>query len=342
MREDAGEHRPRSRPDVRRDHQRVHGALGASSRPRWRIESGLRKDQIIISCKTSRPRDLIAVYRALARADRSAAAPRAHRSRHGHQGAGLVGGGDGRAAQRRHRRHDPRLADAAARRRSPRRGLRRVRAAAGARPARRSRRASPPARAAAARRARTFQELAERMQDYIREQMPDVEDALRRRRDDDARGDGLRRQRPGRIEGGQHRHQPARHRRGAELPGLHRRRARDDAARHLRRARRRVPASGRRLRRARRTRGKPDRSTSPTALPCARRAPPRLGLLRLPSAAARSDARRPRRAATASSCCRPAAASRCASRRRRWSSGSAAGAAATHGRAAASRWSSRR
>jgi (E)-4-hydroxy-3-methylbut-2-enyl-diphosphate synthase len=32
------------------------------------IDSGLRPDQIIISCKTSRPRDLIAVYRALARA----------------------------------------------------------------------------------------------------------------------------------------------------------------------------------------------------------------------------------------------------------------------------------
>src|SRR6266542_5147804 len=31
------------------------------------VESGLRKDQIIISCKTSRPRDLIAVYRDLAR-----------------------------------------------------------------------------------------------------------------------------------------------------------------------------------------------------------------------------------------------------------------------------------
>ncbi len=31
------------------------------------IDSGLRKDQIIISCKTSRPRDLIAVYRELAR-----------------------------------------------------------------------------------------------------------------------------------------------------------------------------------------------------------------------------------------------------------------------------------
>jgi (E)-4-hydroxy-3-methylbut-2-enyl-diphosphate synthase len=31
------------------------------------LESGLRKDQIIISCKTSRPRDLIAVYRSLAK-----------------------------------------------------------------------------------------------------------------------------------------------------------------------------------------------------------------------------------------------------------------------------------
>jgi (E)-4-hydroxy-3-methylbut-2-enyl-diphosphate synthase len=31
------------------------------------MDSGLRRDQIIISCKTSRPRDLIAVYRALAR-----------------------------------------------------------------------------------------------------------------------------------------------------------------------------------------------------------------------------------------------------------------------------------
>ncbi len=31
------------------------------------LESGLRKDQIIISCKVSRPRDLIAVYRDLAR-----------------------------------------------------------------------------------------------------------------------------------------------------------------------------------------------------------------------------------------------------------------------------------
>jgi (E)-4-hydroxy-3-methylbut-2-enyl-diphosphate synthase len=31
------------------------------------LETGMRKDQIIISCKVSRPRDLIAIYRALAR-----------------------------------------------------------------------------------------------------------------------------------------------------------------------------------------------------------------------------------------------------------------------------------
>jgi (E)-4-hydroxy-3-methylbut-2-enyl-diphosphate synthase len=31
------------------------------------LESGLRRDQIIISCKTSRPRDLVAIYRELAR-----------------------------------------------------------------------------------------------------------------------------------------------------------------------------------------------------------------------------------------------------------------------------------
>src|SRR5215218_6517043 len=83
------------------------------------VESGLRKDQIIISCKTSRPRDLIAVYRALARAT--------DQPLH----LGLT---DGRAPQRRNRRHDPRLAHAAAEWRSARRGVCRLRAVAGARP----------------------------------------------------------------------------------------------------------------------------------------------------------------------------------------------------------------
>src|SRR6185312_14239759 len=41
--------------------------ISAIESTRLAIESGLRKDQIIISAKTSRPRDLIAVYRALAR-----------------------------------------------------------------------------------------------------------------------------------------------------------------------------------------------------------------------------------------------------------------------------------
>jgi (E)-4-hydroxy-3-methylbut-2-enyl-diphosphate synthase len=31
------------------------------------LESGLRRDQIIISCKVSRPRDLLTIYRDLAR-----------------------------------------------------------------------------------------------------------------------------------------------------------------------------------------------------------------------------------------------------------------------------------
>ena len=41
--------------------------LSATESTSLALESGLRKDQIIISCKTSRPRDLISVYRALAR-----------------------------------------------------------------------------------------------------------------------------------------------------------------------------------------------------------------------------------------------------------------------------------
>jgi (E)-4-hydroxy-3-methylbut-2-enyl-diphosphate synthase len=42
-------------------------AISALESTALALESGLRKDQIIISCKTSRPNDLIAVYRALAK-----------------------------------------------------------------------------------------------------------------------------------------------------------------------------------------------------------------------------------------------------------------------------------
>jgi (E)-4-hydroxy-3-methylbut-2-enyl-diphosphate synthase len=41
--------------------------LSATESTALALESGLRRDQIIISCKTSRPRDLISVYRTLAR-----------------------------------------------------------------------------------------------------------------------------------------------------------------------------------------------------------------------------------------------------------------------------------
>ena len=54
-------------------------------------ELGLNPDNIIISCKVSGVQDLIAVYRALARALRLRAAPGPDRGRHGHQGHGRLG-----------------------------------------------------------------------------------------------------------------------------------------------------------------------------------------------------------------------------------------------------------
>ena len=59
----------------------------------------------------------------------------------------------------------------------------------------------------------TFQELAESIQGYIRDQMPEWKQLLRRRRRNEACRDGLHRQRARRIEGCQYRHQPAGHRR---------------------------------------------------------------------------------------------------------------------------------
>ena len=68
----------------------------------------------------------------------------------------------------------------------------------------------------------TFQELAESIQGYIRDKMPEWKRSTKASRPD-AGGDGLHRQRSRRIEGGEYRHQPARHGRRAELPRLHRR-----------------------------------------------------------------------------------------------------------------------
>ncbi len=69
----------------------------------------------------------------------------------------------------------------------------------------------------------TFQELAESIQGYIRDKMPEWKRALRRRRGIEAGGDGLHRQRSRRIEGREYRNQPAGNGRSAALPGLYRR-----------------------------------------------------------------------------------------------------------------------
>ena len=91
----------------------------------------------------------------------------------------------------------------------------------------------------------TFQELAERIQDYVREKMPEWK----------TRYDGVETMTlavMGCVVNGPGESKAANI--GISLPGtgeapelshLHRRRARDDAARHVRRARGRIPAAGR-------------------------------------------------------------------------------------------------
>ncbi len=75
-----------------------------------------------------------------------------------------------------------------------------------------------------------------------------VAHALRGRRGHDGRGDGLRRERSGREQAREHRHQPAGHRRAAGRAGLRRRREDRDA--QGRAHRRGIPGARRALRRA--------------------------------------------------------------------------------------------
>ena len=99
------------------------------------LEAGLAPEQIILSCKVSRPRHLVAVYRELARRTRQPLHLGLTEAGMGTKGLVWSASAMGDPPQRGHRRHHPRLADARARRRSPRGSVRRVRAAAGARPA---------------------------------------------------------------------------------------------------------------------------------------------------------------------------------------------------------------
>jgi len=63
MQENTDQHLGKSSEDIINECM----VLSALQSTELALESGLRKDQIIISCKTSRPRDLIALYRDLAR-----------------------------------------------------------------------------------------------------------------------------------------------------------------------------------------------------------------------------------------------------------------------------------
>ena len=211
------------------------------------LESGLRRDQIIISCKTSRPRDLIAIYRDLSR--------RTDQPLHlGLTEAGMGAKGLVWSAAAMGILLNEGIGDTIRVSLTPKPGGDRreeVYAACELLQALGLRSFAPSVTACPGcgrTTSSTFQELAERTQDYIRERMPQWKTQYRRRRDDDARGHGLRGERPGRIEGREHRHQPAGHRRSPQLPRLHRRAACDDAARHVRRAGSGVPQARRRIR----------------------------------------------------------------------------------------------
>ena len=212
------------------------------------IDSGLRKDQIIISCKTSRPRDLIAVYRALARATDQPL----------HLGlteAGMGVKGLVWSASAMGVLLSEGIGDTIRVSLTPRPGGDRreeVYAACELLQALGLRSFSPSVTACpgCGRTDQLHLPGAGRTHPGVHSgEDARVEDPPRRRRDHDARGDGVRGEWSGRIEGREHRHQPARNRRGPQLSDLHRRRARHDAARDLRRARGRIPATCRRVRR---------------------------------------------------------------------------------------------
>ena len=172
------------------------------------LESGLRKDQIIISCKVSRPLHLIAVYRELAK--KTDQPLHLGLTEAGMGIKGLVWSASAMGALL-----NEGIGDTVRVSLTPRPGGDRrdevyacceLLQALGLRSFAPSVTACPGCGRTTS---TTFQELAERTQDYIREMMPVWKDRYRRRRRHDARRHGMRGQRSRRIEGGQHRHQPA-------------------------------------------------------------------------------------------------------------------------------------
>ena len=99
-RQDAGEHGPRSRQVVGRDHQRVHGPVGG------RVDGARDRERAAQGPDHHFLQDLASAgsHRGVPRpgaADRSAAAPGPDGSGDGDEGPRMVGVGDGRAAGRR-------------------------------------------------------------------------------------------------------------------------------------------------------------------------------------------------------------------------------------------------
>ena len=192
------------------------------------LESGLREDQIIISCKVSRPQELIAVYRDLARKTRQPLHLGLTEAGMGTKGLvwssvaiGILlneGIGDTiRVSLTPRPGGDRREEVYAACEILQSLGLRSFAPSVTACPGCGRTTSS------------TFQELAERTQAYIREQMPAWKQRYEGIEELTLAVMGCVVNGPGRVEGRQHRHLAARHRRGAELSRVHRRRARHDA-----------------------------------------------------------------------------------------------------------------
>ena len=219
-----------------------------SNRPRWPSTADLRESQIIISAKVSRPRDLVAVYRALA----------AQTSQPLHLGlteAGMGVKGLVWSASAMGILLNQGIGDTIRVSLTPRpNGDRReeVYAACELLQALGLRSFAPSITACPGcgrTTSTTFQELAERIQGYVRGMMPAWKTDYEGVEEMTVAVMGCVVNGPGRIEGGQYRDQPAGHGRGADLPGLRGRPPRDDAARLVRRALRGVPPPDRRLRR---------------------------------------------------------------------------------------------
>ncbi len=163
------------------------------------LECGLRHDQIIISCKTSRPRDLITVYRDLS--------SKTEQPLHlGLTEAGMGMKGQIWSAASLGVLLYEGIGDTIRISLTPKPGGDRreeVYAACELLQALGLRSFSPSVTACPGcgrTTSTTFQELAERVQDYIREEHAHLEDAVRRRGNHDASGHGLYRKWSGRIQ----------------------------------------------------------------------------------------------------------------------------------------------